>query len=68
MVENSPVLRTLILINPATGMVEMFRAAFVGLQPYSMTAFMWTGIWIVALAVFAAELYRRYDRVFVDLL
>ena len=61
-------LRQLIIANPATGMVELFRVAFVGLRPWSLPSLWWTLGWTVVLFVFAALLYRRYDRVFVDLL
>jgi homopolymeric O-antigen transport system permease protein len=61
-------LRTLLIMNPATGMVELFRASFMGLHPYTVPALCWSLGWIAALAVFATVLYRRYDRVFIDLL
>ncbi len=61
-------LRTAILANPATGMVEMFRSSFAGWQPYARTAVLFTVIWIVGLTLVAAYIYRLYDRVFVDLL
>ena len=61
-------IRNLIIANPATGMVELFRAAFMGLDRYSLPALWWTLGWTAALVMFAALLYRRYDRVFVDLL
>ena len=61
-------LRQLIIANPATGMVELFRVAFVGLRPWSLPSLSWTLGWTAVLLGFAALLYRRYDRVFVDLL
>lgn len=61
-------LRALIVANPATGMVELFRVAFMGFHPWSLTALWWTLGWTAALLAAAALLYRRYDRVFVDLL
>ncbi len=61
-------LRTLVLVNPATGMVEMFRVAFMGLHDYSLFALLCTFLWSIALLIGSAALYRRYDRVFVDLL
>lgn len=60
--------RSLVIANPATGMVELFRVSFMGFHPYTLPALTWTAVWIVALFGFAASLYRRYDRVFVDLL
>lgn len=60
------ILRTLVLANPATGMIEMFRIAFIEVRWYSFWALASTAIWTVALLVVASLLYRRYDRVFVD--
>jgi ABC-type polysaccharide/polyol phosphate export permease len=62
------ILRDLVIANPATGMVELFRVAFMGFRPWSLPALWWTLGWTAALFGFAALLYRRYDRVFVDLL
>jgi lipopolysaccharide transport system permease protein len=62
------VLRTIVLANPATGMVEVVRDAFTGWQSYTTEAALFSVLWIVALLGFAALLYRRFDRVFVDLL
>ena len=61
-------LRNLVVANPATGMVELFRVAFLGFGPWTLVALWWTLGWTAALFGFAALLYRRYDRVFVDLL
>ena len=61
-------LRTLVIMNPAMGMVELFRASFMGLHPYTLPSISWSLAWIAALSLFAALLYRRYDRVFIDLL
>jgi lipopolysaccharide transport system permease protein len=61
-------LRTLIIANPGTGMIELFRVAFLGLRSYSVTSFEYMTAWLVALAVVALFLYRRFDRVFIDLL
>ena len=62
-------LRTILLINPATGIVTMFRAAVSntgtsGLAPAVIAAVVWT----VVLATAALVLHSRRDRVFVDLL
>jgi len=62
------ILRTLVLVNPATGMVELFRDSFSGMQSYTPEAVGFTLLWIVALSAFGLLIYRRYDRVFVDLL
>ena len=61
-------IRTLILANPTTGMIELFRVAFLGLRPYSITAFEFTAVWLAGIGVVALLLYRRFDRVFIDLL
>ena len=62
------VIRKAIEINPATGMVELFREAVGVHDPGWTAALPWTFIWMGALFVVAAILHRRFDRVFVDLL
>lgn len=62
------ILRTILIANPATGMVDLFRTAFVGMRPTTLPALGWSVGWTVGLFAFAVLLYRRYDRVFVDLL
>lgn len=60
-------LRTVIELNPATGMVHLFRAAVTGIEPQWFLVWpvlAWSGV----LLVVAALLYRRFDRVFVDVL
>lgn len=62
-------LRTILLVNPATGMVTLFRAAVSdagtsGLGPALISTVAWT----VGLAVLALALHARRDRNFVDLL
>ncbi len=60
--------RRLIAINPAVGMISLFRAA-IGSAPAGWeTSVFWSIGWVVALFVLAAVLYRRWDRVCVDLL
>ena len=61
-------LRRWLEINPATGMIQLFRAGIQGASPHFETAVWWTLGWTAVLLVLAAALYRRYDRVFVDLL
>lgn len=63
-----PGLRTILLINPIAGVIEMFRAAIVGADPGWLTAVLSSLCWTVALLVFALFLYRRFNRVFVDLM
>ena len=60
--------RRLIAINPAVGMISLFRAA-IGSAPAGWeTSVLWSIGWVVALFALAAVLYRRWDRVCVDLL
>lgn len=54
--------------NPATGLVELFRAATVGADHGWLTSLWWSLGWTVALLALALALHRRRDRVFVDLL
>lgn len=61
-------LRRIFQANPATGMIQFFRAAIVDNATDFGVSIVWTLGWSVALLVLAAFLYRRYDRVFVDLL
>ena len=55
-------------INPAVGMIQLFRAAIQAASPGFESAVWWTLGWIAALAGIAVALYGGYDRVFVDLL
>lgn len=55
-------------INPVTGMVELFRVATVGADPGWVIALWWSLGWSVGLTFLAVLLYRRFDRVFADLL
>lgn len=55
-------------VNPMTGVVELFRAATVGADPGWVVSVFWTIAWTVFLAAAATLLYRRFDRVFADLL
>lgn len=62
-------LRTILLLNPATGMVTMFRAAVSDTGTTGVgTAIAATIAWTAALAAAALVLHARRDRVFVDLL
>ena len=62
------ILRTLIEVNPATGMVLLFRAAVFTPEPGWENALWWSIAWTIVGAVAGAVLHRRFDRVFVDLL
>lgn len=61
-------LATWLRLNPLTGLVELTRAATVGAEPGWVTSLWWTIGWVVVLFMAAVLLYRRFDRVFVDLL
>ena len=61
-------LRTVIVINPVSGVVMLFRAAVLGGDPGWTVTMPWMVGWIVALLLFALYMFRRFDRVFVDLL
>lgn len=60
--------RPLVEANPATGMVELYRGAVGTADPGWLTSLWWTLGWTGALAIAALLLYRRYDRICVDLL
>jgi ABC-type polysaccharide/polyol phosphate export permease len=62
------VLRKVVEVNPATGMILLFRAAIIGPEPNWTIPLLWSFIWMAALLVVGLSLYRRFDRVFVDLL
>lgn len=57
-----------LLANPVTGVVELFRAGSVGADPGWLPSLWWSLGWTALLVVAAAFLYRRFDRVFADLL
>jgi len=61
-------LRRIVEINPATGMILLFRAALVGADPFMGIALVWTCVWVLVFLAVGLSLYRRFDRVFVDLL
>jgi lipopolysaccharide transport system permease protein len=55
-------------INPAVGMIRIYRAAIGAAPPGWDRAVLISVVWIVVLIACALPLYRRYDRVFVDLM
>jgi lipopolysaccharide transport system permease protein len=61
-------LRLVVVANPMTGVVEVMRAATVGADGWWPQALAATGVWLVVLLVVGAELHRRRDRLFADLL
>lgn len=64
----APRVKTFVEFNPATGMVLLFRAAVVGGDPGWRATLVWPFVWTAGLFLAAVYLYRRFDRVFVDLL
>lgn len=67
--EATGVLRTILLLNPATGMVTLFRAAVSDSGTSDLgPALASTVTWTVGLAAVALVLHSRRDRNFVDLL
>lgn len=67
--EATGALRTILLLNPATGMVTQFRAAVSDTGTSDLgVALVSTVIWTVGLLAVALALHSRRDRQFVDLL
>lgn len=64
----SPTFRRYIEINPAVGMIQLFRASVGAAAPGWESALWWSLGWVTVLFVLAGLLFRRYDRVCVDLL
>jgi ABC-type polysaccharide/polyol phosphate export permease len=60
--------RRVIEINPAVGMISLFRASIGAAAPNWERGVWWSLGWVVLLFSVAAVLYRRWDRVCVDLL
>ena len=64
----SPRMRSILEMNPAAGMIKLFRRA-IGEDVSGLNNALWWSLgWTGALIIVAALLYRRYDRVFIDLL
>ena len=71
-------IRGVVELNPATGMVLLFRSAIAGSDPRWRAlapdgrnlwlSLPWPFVWTAGLFLIAVYLYRRFDRVFVDLL
>jgi lipopolysaccharide transport system permease protein len=61
-------LKKFILVNPMTGVVEVFRAATVGADADAGIAVGFTLLWSAVLLISALLLHRRHDRLFTDLL
>lgn len=59
-------LRRVVEANPATGVVELFRAATVGADPGWETSLVWSLGWTAALLWLGVWLHCRGDRVFAD--
>jgi lipopolysaccharide transport system permease protein len=62
----SPPLQAILRINPAVGVLQMFRAGTIGGDNHWELAVWWTLGWIAVLFTIAALVYQRYDRVFPD--
>lgn len=60
--------RRILEINPAVGMIQLFRASIGAATPGWEGSLWWSCGWAAALLVAATFLYRRYDRICVDLL
>jgi ABC-type polysaccharide/polyol phosphate export permease len=60
--------RHLLQVNPATGVVELFRASIGAAEPGWHIAVAISVGWTALFAIVAITLFRRYDRVAVDLL
>jgi ABC-type polysaccharide/polyol phosphate export permease len=58
--------RNVLRVNPATGVVETFRAAIGNAEPGWIGALGWTAGWTIVLAMVAVLLFRRFDRIAVD--
>ena len=61
-------LRVWLELNPAVGMIEFFRAALGTASPGWGRSVWFCVAWTVVLLLISLPLYKRYDRVFVDLL
>lgn len=59
-------LRRVVEANPATGVVELFRAATVGADEGWLVSLAWSLAWTVGLLVLGVVLQCRGDRVFAD--
>lgn len=60
-------LRTVVEVNPLTGVVQLFHAAFTA-GAGSLAPVVWTVVWTVGALALAVVLHGRRDRVLVDLL
>ena len=58
----------LLVLNPVTGVVLLFRAAIIGQDAYFLPAILSSIAWTLGLMAIGLLLHRRYDRVFSDLL
>jgi len=55
-------------LNPVVGMLELFRASLSAAPTDYLRPVLISVVWVIVLWLAALPLYRRYDRVFVDLL
>lgn len=61
-------LRTAVSLNPVTGVIDLFRAATIGVPGGLLVPLATSAAWAVALFVVALVLHARHDRIFADLL
>jgi lipopolysaccharide transport system permease protein len=59
-------LTSYLLVNPATGLVQMAHWAFLGQADHLLGSLAWTFVWIAVLMVVVLESYRRYERLVCD--
>ncbi|MFL6239516.1 MAG: ABC transporter permease [Actinomycetes bacterium] len=63
-----PSIRWIVLVNPVSGVIELFRLAITGADPQWPLAITFAVAWAVFLTATAVYLHCRRNRVFVDLL
>ncbi len=59
--------RWLLYLNPMTGIVEGFRAAFLG-KPFDLVALASSFVWAIVLLIAAAAYFERVERRFADII
>jgi len=62
------ILRRVVEINPASGMILLFRAAIFPVEPGWTVALWWSLAWTAVCVAVASVVHARFNRVFVDLL
>lgn len=59
--------RWVLWLNPVTGIVEAFRASLFG-HPFTWSPFAYSGVFSIAMLVYAAYTFRRMERNFAELI